>query len=93
MVLVVNADVIDRNTTISKYKFWLFSTNNFGHIEAKGKNVQTRMIVKQFRYLSQEDKADNSYVCIKKGIVFSNKVWLAFLYVCASMRYSGILYS
>lgn len=50
--LVINASVIARNANVSKYKFWLYSTNNFGRVEAKGKNVRTRMIVKQFRYLS-----------------------------------------
>lgn len=90
MVLVINAAVIARNTTVSKYKFWSDSTNNFSHIEAEGKNVTTRMIVKQFRYPSQEDRADSSYICINKGIVFSNKAWLTFPYICACM-YNGIL--
>lgn len=93
MVLVINANVIARNTDISKHKFWLFSANNFGHIEAKGKNVRNRKIVEQFRYLSQEDKVDNSYTCMNKGVVFSNKLWLTFICICACMQYSGILYS
>lgn len=93
MVLVINAAVIARNTTVSKYKDWSDSTNNFGHIEAKVKNVGTRMIVKQFRYPLQEDRADSSYVCINKGIVFANKALLTFLYICACMYYNGILSS
>lgn len=47
---IIDTAVIARSTTVSKYEFWSDSTSNFARIEAKGENVRTRMIVRQFRY-------------------------------------------
>lgn len=92
MLLVINAALIARNTTVSKYKFWSDSTKNFGHVEAKGENVRTRMIVKQFRCPSQEDKADSSYICITKGIALANDAWLTFPYLCVCVCNTMVFY-
>lgn len=68
---IINAAVIAKSTTVSKYEFWLDSTNNFARIEAEGESVRTRMIVRQFRYLSREVRAYSTCICIKQR----NCIW------------------